>query len=77
MEQLIEALRKAEAEVAGNISGESQAVTKYETYTQAVKVASELPGLPAGVLGPYSWNRMLPQRQFLTFIRKALQCRKL
>lgn len=34
--------------------GESQAVTKYETYTQAVKVASELPGLPAGVLGPYS-----------------------
>lgn len=55
MEQLIEALRKAEAEVAGKyFSGESQAVTKYETYTQAVQVASELPGLPAGVLGPYS-----------------------
>ena len=55
MEQLIEELRKAEAEVAGKyFSGESQAVTKYETYTQAVKVASELPGLPAGVLGPYS-----------------------
>ena len=55
MEQLIEALRKAEAEVAGKyFPGESQAVTKYETYTQAVKVASELPGLPAGVLGPYS-----------------------
>lgn len=33
---------------------ESQAVMKYETYTQAVQVASELPGLPAGVLGPYS-----------------------
>lgn len=29
-------------------------MTKYETYTQAVQVASELPGLPAGVLGPYS-----------------------
>lgn len=55
MEQLIEALRKAEAEVAGKyFPGESQAVTKYETYTQAVQVASELPGLPAGVLGPYS-----------------------
>ena len=55
MEQLIEALRKAEAEVAGKyFPGESQAVMKYETYTQAVQVASELPGLPAGVLGPYS-----------------------
>ena len=55
MEQLIEALRKAEAEVAGKyFPGESQAVTKYETYTQAVQVASELPGLPAGVLGSYS-----------------------
>ena len=55
MEQLIEALRKAEAEVAEKyFPGESQAVTKYETYTQAVQVASELPGLPAGVLGPYS-----------------------
>ncbi len=55
MEQLIEALRKAEAEVAGKyFPGESQAVTKYEAYTQAVQVASELPGLPAGVLGSYS-----------------------
>lgn len=55
MEQLIEALRKAEAEVAEKyFPGESQAVMKYETYTQAVQVASELPGLPAGVLGPYS-----------------------
>ena len=55
MEQLIEALRKAEAEVAGKyFPCESQAVMKYETYTQAVQVASELPGLPAGVLGPYS-----------------------
>lgn len=54
MEQLIEALRKAEAEVAGKyFPGESQAVMKYETYTQAVQVASELPGLPAGVLGSY------------------------
>lgn len=55
MEQLIKALRKAEAEVAGKyFPGESQAVTKYEAYTQAVQVASELPGLPAGVLGSYS-----------------------
>ena len=55
IEQLIEALKKAEAEVAGKyFPGDSNAVAKYETYTQAVQVTSELPGLPAGVLGPYS-----------------------
>lgn len=55
MEQLIEALRKAEAEIAGKyFPGEENAVGKYETYTQAVQVASELPGLPVGVLAPYS-----------------------
>ena len=58
MEQLIEALKKAEAEVAGKyFPGDSNAVAKYETYTQAVQVTSELPGLPAGVLGPYSLER--------------------
>lgn len=55
MEQLIEALRKAEAGIADKyFPGEENAVGKYETYTQAVQVASELPGLPVGVLAPYS-----------------------
>lgn len=54
MEQLIEAIRKAEAEIAAKyFPGDEQAVTKYETYQQAVQVTSELPGLPAGVLGTY------------------------
>ena len=55
MEQLIEALRKAEAEIAGKyFPGDNEAVSKYETYAQTVQVTSELPGLPASVLGPYS-----------------------
>ena len=55
MEQLIEALRQAEADVADKyFPGDTEAVTKYETYTQTVQVTSELPGLPVSVLGPYS-----------------------
>ena len=55
MEQLIEALKRAEAEVADKyFPGDTDAVTKYETYTQTVQVTNELPGLPVGVLGPYS-----------------------
>ena len=54
MEQLIEAIRKAESEIAGKyFPGDEQSVTKYETYQQAVRVTSELPGLPVGVLGAY------------------------
>lgn len=54
MEQLIEAIRKAEAEIAGKyFPGDEQAVAKYESYTQAVRVTSELPGLPADLLGTY------------------------
>ena len=55
MEQLIEALKRAEAEVADKyFPGDTDAVAKYETYTQTVQVTNELPGLPVGVLGPYS-----------------------
>ena len=54
MEQLIEAIRKAESEIAGKyFPGDEQSVTKYETYQQAVRVTSELPGLPVGALGAY------------------------
>ena len=58
MEQLIEALRKAEAEVAGKyFPGDADAVAKYEMYTGTVQVTKELPGLPAGVLGPYTLEK--------------------
>lgn len=68
MEQLIEALRRAEAEVADKyFPGETDAVTKYETYTQAVQVTSELPGLPVSVLGPYSLEQKASQETVAEF----------
>lgn len=77
MEQLIEALRKAEAEVAGKyFPGESQAVMKYETYTQAVQVASELPGLPAGVLGPYSLEQNAATETVSDFYKEGTAMQK-
>lgn len=45
MEQLIEALRRAEAEVADKyFPNDADAVAKYETYTQTVQVTNELAG---------------------------------
>lgn len=68
MEQLIEALRKAEAEVADKyFPGETDAVAKYETYTQTVQVTNELPGLPASVLGPYSLEQKASQETVAEF----------
>lgn len=55
MEELVEALRKAEAEVAKSYFPEdAEAVSKYETYCSVNEVVRELPGLPAQVLGPFS-----------------------
>ncbi len=77
MEQLIEALCKAEAEVAGKyFPGESQAVAKYETYTQAVQVADELPGLPAGVLGPYSLEQNTASETVADFHKEGTAMQK-
>ena len=76
MEQLIEALRKAEAEVADKyFPGETDAVAKYETYTQTVQVTNELPGLPVSVLGPYSLEQKASQETVVEFHSqgKALQ----
>lgn len=68
MEQLIEALRKAEAEVADKyFPGETDAVAKYETYTQTVQVTNELPGLPVSVLGPYSLEQKASQETVAEF----------
>lgn len=76
MEQLIEALRKAEAEVADKyFPGDTDAVTKYETYTQTVQVTKELPGFPVSILGPYSLERNVSQETVAEFHSegKALQ----
>ena len=76
MEQLIEALRRAEAEVADKyFPNDADAVAKYETYTQTVQVTNELPGLPVSVLGPYSLEHKVSQETVAEFHRerKALQ----
>lgn len=68
MEQLIEALRRAEAEVADKyFPGDTDAVAKYETYTQTVQVTNELPGLPVSVLGPYSLEQRASQETVAEF----------
>lgn len=52
MEQLIEALRRAEQEVADcYFPGDTQAVSKYESWNQTNSVIRELPTLPAQLLG--------------------------
>ena len=55
MEQLIEAIKEAEAEIASKyFPGDSEAVAKYETYQVVNRVVSELPLLPASSLGSIS-----------------------
>lgn len=76
MEQLIEALRRAEAEVADKyFPNDTDAVAKYETYTQTVQATNELPGLPVSVLGPYSLEQKVSQETVAEFHSegKALQ----
>ena len=76
MEQLIEALRRAEAEVADKyFPNDVDAVAKYETYTQTVQVTNELPGLPVSVLGSYSLKQKVSQETVAEFHSegKALQ----
>lgn len=76
MEQLIEALRRAEAEVADKyFPNDTDAVAKYETYTQTVQVTNELPGLPVSVLGPYSLEQKVSHETVAEFHSegKALQ----
>lgn len=54
MERLIDALRQAEKELASRyFPGDAQAVEKYRTYQNVNAVVSEIPGLPADVLGGF------------------------
>lgn len=73
MEQLIEAIRKAEAEIAGKyFPGDEQAVAKYESYTQAVRVTSELPGLPADLLGTYGLEQRADRESIADFHKEGI-----
>lgn len=55
MEELIEALRRAEEQLAGQyFPGDEAAAQKYQSYRQAEEVARQLPGLPADVLGRFA-----------------------
>lgn len=52
MEELVEALKQAEAAVAAQyFPKDGQAVAKYETYTATTRVMTELPQMPAQLLG--------------------------
>lgn len=54
MERLIDALRLAEKDLAQHyFPGDAQAVEKYRTYQNVNAVVSEIPGLPADVLGGF------------------------
>lgn len=55
MEELIEALRRAEEQLAGQyFPGDEAAVQKYQSYHRTEEVARQLPGLPADVLGRFA-----------------------
>lgn len=52
MEELITALREAEAAVAESLfTDDAEAVSKYQSWNQTNRVMSELPGLPVQLLG--------------------------
>lgn len=55
MEELIEALKQAEYELAGQyFPKDSMAMQKYQNYRQVSNVTDQLPGLPADVLGMFA-----------------------
>ncbi|HBA50144.1 MAG TPA: hypothetical protein DCZ91_20595 [Lachnospiraceae bacterium] len=55
MEELIEALKRAEYELAGQyFPRDSMALEKYQNYRQVSNVTDQLPGLPADVLGMFA-----------------------
>lgn len=74
MEELLEALRRVEAQVAQNyFPGDTEAVSKYELYQAANKVVEELPGLPAQILGGFSTGERLDTLSAFHANGKALQ----
>lgn len=55
MEELVEALRQAESELAKQyFPGDAEAVEKYHSFTRTNTIVEEIPGLPAQVLGMFA-----------------------
>lgn len=55
MEELVEALRQAENELAQQyFPGDSMAVEKYQSFRKTETILSDLPGLPAQVIGAFA-----------------------
>ncbi|MCM1214525.1 MAG: DUF6240 domain-containing protein [Lachnospiraceae bacterium] len=74
MEELIEALKKAEAEIAGQyFPGDTEAVEKYRSFTRTNAVMEEIPGLPAQVLGTFAEGQATATLEEFHGEGKALQ----
>ncbi|MCM1044761.1 MAG: DUF6240 domain-containing protein [Candidatus Gastranaerophilales bacterium] len=55
MEQLLDALRRAEKDVADSyFPDDSQSVEKYHQYNETDRIVKELPGMPLQMMGSYS-----------------------
>lgn len=74
MEELVEALKQAEAELARQYFPEdAEAVEKYRTFTRTNDVIGEMPGLPAQVLGTFAEGQATATLEEFHGEGKALQ----
>lgn len=74
MEELVEALKQAERELAEQYFPEdAQAVEKYRSYAAANQVISELPGLPAQVIGTFAESQSAATLEEFHSEGKAIQ----
>ena len=74
MEQLVEALKQAEAELARQyFPGDAEAVEKYRSFNRANTMVSEIPGLPAQVLGTFAEGQATATLEEFHGEGKALQ----
>ena len=74
MEELVEALKQAEAELAKQyFPGDAEAVEKYRSFTQTNDVVAEIPGLPAQVLGTFAEGQATAALEEFHGEGKALQ----
>lgn len=74
MEQLVEALRQAEEQLAARyFPGDAESVEKYRSFRNAEAVLRELPGLPAEVLGTFAEGQSTETLEDFHREGKALQ----
>lgn len=74
MEELVEALKQAEAELARQYFPEdAEAVEKYRSFTRTNTMVSEMPGLPAQVLGTFAEGQATATLEEFHGEGKALQ----